>query len=600
MALAHTDEFAELTCKCSKFRRNIGEESVILSLVAHSGSLFSDPVTMEHSSASAVPHPPTSPLDSNGTGTASETRSKTVSVMSQVNQRKRSRRRRRGGPPLWVTRLSQTIRQARTFFKESLPSWIAAHREELASCATSFAVLTIVAIVMALWILPPASGNGLFDLIVSRTETDLDDLTAVEIDEIIQPDAIQDLDVNSNLKQMLSELEDGETSDEFTSPEDRDFAWELEPTEKQLDALYREGDFGGRSTAGKQAALKRYGGTAASEQAVSSGLKWLKGLQQKDGSWSFARVGRDAAAGDFQRTEVGATSLALLCFLGAGHTHLQEGPYQETVRSGLAYMGSQIQVVQGTADLRGTYEGHAGMYVQGLAAICISEAHALEPRDEDLEKVTEMAVAFIERAQDPIGGGWRYNPRDPGDTSVVGWQVMALQSAKAGRVRVSSKTLKNTRDFLRDARGDADGSTYKYRPEDNRPKDSMTAVGLLCRMYLGWGKDHEALGKGVHRLATIGPSTTDMYYNYYAAQVMHHWGGELWDKWNLQMREQLVKSQIGDGPAAGSWKPTDNFGRRGGQLYQTALSILTLEVYYRHLPIYRRLENGPTDPTTVE
>ncbi len=119
----------------------------------------------------------------------------------------------------------------------------------------------------------------------------------------------------------------------------------------------------------------------------------------------------------------------------------------------------------------------------------------------------------------------------------------------------------------------------------------MTAVGLLCRMYLGWKRDRPALKTGVEHLAGIGPSREDIYYDYYATQVLHHWGGPLWDQWNLKMREQLVESQIKEGPGAGSWDVTDPHGYAGGRIYQTALSLLTLEVYYRHLPIYRRFDD---------
>jgi hypothetical protein len=55
------------------------------------------------------------------------------------------------------------------------------------------------------------------------------------------------------------------------------------------------------------------------------------------------------------------------------------------------------------------------------------------------------------------------------------------------------------------------------------------------------------------------------------------------------MRDQLVRTQhqLKDGHLAGSWDLADPHGG-GGRLYMTCLSIMTLEVYYRHLPMYSR------------
>jgi len=113
-------------------------------------------------------------------------------------------------------------------------------------------------------------------------------------------------------------------------------------------------------------------------------------------------------------------------------------------------------------------------------------------------------------------------------------------------------------------------------------------VGLLCRMYLGWKKEHPALERGVQRLSQNGPSEGNVYYNYYATQVMHHFGGELWEKWNKVMRERLIATQSKNDHEAGSWffKGGDHGAERGGRLYITSLCCMTLEVYYRHLPIY--------------
>ena len=57
------------------------------------------------------------------------------------------------------------------------------------------------------------------------------------------------------------------------------------------------------------------------------------------------------------------------------------------------------------------------------------------------------------------------------------------------------------------------------------------------------------------------------------------------------MRRVLVESQIKTGCASGSWDPDkpepDAWGRQGGRLMLTSLSALTLEIYYRYLPLYK-------------
>src|SRR5262249_4944237 len=137
------------------------------------------------------------------------------------------------------------------------------------------------------------------------------------------------------------------------------------------------------------------------------------------------------------------------------------------------------------------------------------------------------AIDYINYAQDPDGGGWRYEEKSPGDTSVTGWQLMALKSAQLAKLQTRSNVAPLINKFL-DSVQDDGGATYGYRtPTTFRP--GTTSVGLLCRMYLGWRKDNPALKQGVRNLSIKGPSINndpDMYYNYYATQLMRHWGGE--------------------------------------------------------------------------
>jgi hypothetical protein len=98
------------------------------------------------------------------------------------------------------------------------------------------------------------------------------------------------------------------------------------------------------------------------------------------------------------------------------------------------------------------------------------------------------------------------------------------------------------------------------------------------------------LQRGVEFLDKSGPKLGNMYYSYYATQVVRHNEGEVWKRWNDRMRDPLVKAQEKDGVTAGSWifKGGDHGFDSGGRLYCTAMATMMLEVYYRHLPIYRK------------
>ena len=65
-----------------------------------------------------------------------------------------------------------------------------------------------------------------------------------------------------------------------------------------------------------------------------------------------------------------------------------------------------------------------------------------------LKKSAQAACNYIVQAQDPAGGGWRYSPRTPGDTSVVGWQLMALKSGQMAGLSIPYECLKKAETFL--------------------------------------------------------------------------------------------------------------------------------------------------------
>ncbi len=355
-------------------------------------------------------------------------------------------------------------------------------------------------------------------------------------------------------------------------------------------AAVTPGMIAGRSSTSRAELVKQEGGTTATEAAVARGLQWIAQHQNLDGSWSLDRFnktgecrGRCGSPG--YKSDTAGTALALLPFLGAGQTH-QEGRYKDTVEAGLRWL---VEHQKTNGDLPSPSR-NTHMYAHGQGAIALCEAYALTNADW-LRDPAQRSIDFIVDAQH-VGGGWRYQPRERGDTSVVGWQLMALRSAQMAYLEVPPDVLQRAMKYLDDAQTDSAGGRYAYMPGNNTTH-VMTAEALLCRQYAGWPQDHPGLVDGVHYLLNSHlPRPKDrmnLYYVYYATQVMHHMGGQSWEEWNYAVRDILVDAQETKGHAAGSWTPRVGHDEAGGRLYQTSLAVCTLEVYYRHLPLYRQL-----------
>ena len=343
----------------------------------------------------------------------------------------------------------------------------------------------------------------------------------------------------------------------------------------------------GRDPRRRSKLVESEGGTSETEAAVARGLAWIAAHQNSDGSWSLDRF---HLAGECSgqcgnpgvHSDTAGTALALLPFLGAGQTHLR-GEYSLVVARGLRWL---MDHQSPDGDLRGG--GAGNMYAHGQAAIALCESYALT-RAELLREPAQRAIDFIVAAQHEQGG-WRYKPGQPGDLSVVGWQLMALRSAQMAYLNVPQETLLKAVRFLNAVQTSPRSGQFGYTPGQN-PKTTMTAEGLLCRQYSGWRHNNSALQNGVELLLKKHlprRQSPNMYYWYYGTQVMHHMGGDSWRKWNGAMRDLLVAMQSRKGHEAGSWAPGGGHDAQGGRLYMTALAVCTLEVYYRHLPLYRR------------
>jgi hypothetical protein len=339
------------------------------------------------------------------------------------------------------------------------------------------------------------------------------------------------------------------------------------------------GGLAGRDADARAKRAGESGGSQASEDAVELGLKWLAAHQRLDGSWRLDLKntpckGRCQHSGSRESTSA-ATGLALLAFLGAGYTH-ETGPYQDEVNRGLLYLMGKIRVTKFGGSL-----AEPTMYSHAIATLAIGEAFALTG-DTQLQNTLEAAMKYIIAAQHSAGG-WRYNVQTPGDMTVTGWQIMALKSCELSGLTVPQEVWDSAGKFIKSKQANY-GSTYGYLKPG--AEHSPTAVGLLCQMYLGWGRDSLPLQDGSLQLAEWGPSRSNIYFDYYATLVLHHLRGKEWENWNETMRDYLVSTQDRRGHQTGSWHFQDKHGSVGGRLYTTAMAIMVLEVYYRYLPLY--------------
>ena len=351
----------------------------------------------------------------------------------------------------------------------------------------------------------------------------------------------------------------------------------------------------GRSNETKRDLLSKFGGSSDTEKAVSLALKWLALHQDpQSGAWTLAHnvvcKGQCDHPGERRASFNAATGLALMCFLGAGQTH-KEGEYKETVFKGLSFLISNMKFQQGQGSwyVGSGSKGQDDMYAHGIACIAMCEAYGMT-KDPALRDAAQAGINFIGTAQNSTTGGWHYAPQGLGDTSVVGWQMMALKSGAMCGFSIDLDVVRKANYFL-DQMSFDDGASYHYDFNSKNRKagynSSTTACAVLCRMYSGMPKDHPSIQAAVAKFNSAGPSKSNTYYNYYATQVMKQVGGKEWESWNVRMRGQLLATQTTTGHAAGSWFWDDRHSTdSAGRLYTTCMATMILEVYYRYLPLY--------------
>jgi len=204
----------------------------------------------------------------------------------------------------------------------------------------------------------------------------------------------------------------------------------------------------------------------------------------------------------------------------------------------------------------------------------------------------EKAVAVILRAQrtsGPSRGGWRYQVlQNDADISVTGWQVMALRAAKNLGCDVPAENIERAIDYIKRCQDPGSGG-FRYQP-NSRLTVPCTGTSILALEICGKQQHHspEAI-KAAGYLLKNPPkwgSPHFFYGIYYCSQAAFQLGGNYWTDFRPKLHKELLDNQS----KTGMWQGNDAESRQYGANYCTAMSVLSLAVEYRYLPIYQRSE----------
>lgn len=372
----------------------------------------------------------------------------------------------------------------------------------------------------------------------------------------------------------------------------------------------------------------RYGGSRASEYAVEAGLRWLVRHQHPAGYWDgdgyhqlcqpgMAPCVPSAASpgGDLETTggDLATTAWAMLAVMGAGYDHQSPNKHRRVMQAAMAWLLPQ----QGDAGQFGSIETHA------LVTLALVEAYGLSD-DQSLAEPCQRALDWLQAQGRRTDTG-----------QFLGWATTddehaAIDWLTTARCFSAVYTASFVGLDVRDPRGDLADSLHDSWWETNVPRGPGSAALGSSRFPLQWSPtDHSIMlgsgeGTGVglwltmhnrssgdhaqltsltdwllaHRLPTTWPEQPE--YLLYDTQAMFHRGGNAWRSWNQVTRDLVVNAAIaGDTCRAGSWLPAHGPAESlvdGGQIVETAIGVMILQVYYHSRPQHAATPPSPAAP----
>jgi len=243
--------------------------------------------------------------------------------------------------------------------------------------------------------------------------------------------------------------------------------------------------------------------------------------------------------------------------------------------------------------------------------------------DPTIKESAVKALQEIVNGQNP-SGGFNYNlvPGERDDTSYMAWCAQALSAGKhaglseevVGLDRAMAKAVDGFRGNY--GEGEEFGGFGYTRPSVS---SALSGAGAFSMQLLGEAKGKE-VRKTLPMIARSFPfnwenpkGSAPLYYWYYNTQAFFQEGSPAWAAWNQQFSPGLVEAQSVTGSDSsgyvdhnghpqeiGYWTSPSprEFNGGNGEVMDTILCTLMLEVYYRYLPAFQQIpEDGKADAT---
>jgi hypothetical protein len=301
------------------------------------------------------------------------------------------------------------------------------------------------------------------------------------------------------------------------------------------------------------------------------GLQFLANSQTERGDW---------AGGGEQGP--GVTGMALLALLASGED-ANFGLYSNHIRKAL-------RSIINAQDANTGFFGMS-MYHHGFATLALAEAYgAVDERNlwpdgkapRSIGQSLELAVrAAITSQKNNPTNAWRYSPsgRDA-DTSVSGAVIVGLLAARNAGIEVPDEAIDKAVSYFKSMT--SKGGEVAYAGGLGGFGESMARSSIATLTYaVARRKDLAEYKATLAYIKQRIEQPTQMYLEYvryYEAQALFQGDLESWEKWNKLLVRQLKESQLPDGSFRGQFGPT----------IATSLSLLSLALNYRFLPIYER------------